>query len=257
MAFNFEALLVTLTLLTGAIWAWDKWRRKTDAQHAAQDEENVAWWLDLSRSLFPVILAVLVIRSFIVEPFRIPSGSMIPTLYAGDFILVNKFAYGLRLPAVHTKFLDLNEPERGDVAVFRYPVNPAQDYIKRVIGLPGDHIVYRDKQLLINGEPIPQVSLGVYAGPESEPGARLMQEQLAGDFHSIVLQRQALDLDFEYVVPEGSYFVLGDNRDRSSDSRFWGPVPEENLVGRAFVVWMSWNPDANRINWSRIGSRIQ
>ncbi len=257
MAFNFEVLLVALTLLTGAIWAWDKWRRRQDPPPPKDEEAEVPWWLDLSRSLFPVIVAVLIIRSFIAEPFRIPSGSMIPTLFAGDFSLVNKFSYGLRVPAMHRRFLELGEPSRGDVAVFRYPVNPAQDYIKRVIGVPGDRIVYRDKQLFVNGEPQPQVELGPYTGPEREAGAQLLQEQLGAKVYGIVLHPHSLELDFEYVVPPQQYFVLGDNRDRSSDSRFWGPVPEENLVGRAFIVWMSWNPERKRINWSRIGERIQ
>jgi signal peptidase I len=256
MGFDFETLLVALTLLTGAIWAWDKARgkRRTLAEGA---EATVPWWLDLSRSLFPVILAVLVIRSFIVEPFRIPSGSMIPTLFSGDFILVNKFAYGLRLPALRTKVAELGEPARGDVAVFRYPVQPTQDYIKRIIGVPGDHVVYRDKQLYINGERVPQVPVGVYTGPEHEPGAQIKREQLSAAEYQVVLHAQSLDLNFEYRVPARNYFVLGDNRDRSSDSRFWGPVPEENLVGKAFLIWMSWDPERNRINWARIGDRIR
>jgi signal peptidase I len=261
MSLDFELLLVVLTIVTGVVWAWDKWQRRKSGQPAAQAEEagltQLAWWVDLSRSLFPVILAVLVIRSFIFEPFRIPSGSMIPTLFDGDFILVNKFSYGLRLPVVHDEILDLGEPERGDVVVFRYPLNPAQDYIKRVVGLPGDRIAYRDKQLYINGEPVPQTLVGRYRGPEQESGALLKREQLGDAEHPIVIHTGSPDRDFEYVVPPDNYFVMGDNRDRSSDSRFWGTVPSRNLVGKAFLIWMSWNPDALRINWQRIGDRIR
>lgn len=254
MAFDFELLLVLLTLVTGVIWGWDRWRNRR--QPAAQGDEKVPWWLDLSRSLFPVILAVLVIRAFIVEPFRIPSGSMIPTLFSGDFILVNKFSYGLRLPVLHNEIVDLGEPERGDVTVFRFPLNPNQDYIKRVIGLPGDHIVYRDKHLYINGELMNQLLLGRYMGPEAEPDALLKRELLGDDEHPIVLHTGSEDRAFDYTVPANSYFVMGDNRDRSSDSRYWGPVPEANLVGKAFLIWMSWDADAFRVNWSRIGDSI-
>lgn len=260
MTFDFETLLVLLTFVTGAIWAWDRWWRRANegAEETAKEGSGapVPWWIDLSRSLFPVILAVLVIRSFIVEPFRIPSGSMIPTLYAGDFILVNKFAYGLRLPAVRKKVVETGEPERGDVVVFRYPVDPRIDYIKRVVGLPGDQIVYRSRQLFINGEAVPQVRIGPYVGPESEPGATRLEEYLSDPAHQIVLHRGAPVVDFELEVPPGQYFVLGDHRDRSSDSRYWGFVDEELLVGRAFRIWMSWDPQRNRINWSRIGDRI-
>lgn len=254
MAFDFETLLVILTLLTGVIWAWDKWRRRGEPAKRADEEP---WWLDLSRSLFPVILAVLVIRSFIVEPFRIPSGSMIPTLYSGDFILVNKFAYGVRLPAVHAKFLDTGEPERGDVAVFRFPVDPRQDYIKRIVGVPGDHIIYHDKHLYINGELVPQTQLGPYRGAEPVPGGQLRREHLGEEGHMMVVVPAAESIDIEYTVPPRHYFVLGDNRDRSADSRYWGPVPEGNLVGKAFMVWMSWNPQERNVNWGRIGQQIE
>jgi signal peptidase I len=262
MSLNFELLLVVLTAVTGAVWAWDGWRRRksgrgpTDGAEEAGPAE-LAWWVDLSRSLFPVILAVLVIRSFIVEPFRIPSGSMIPTLFDGDFILVSKFSYGLRLPVLHSEILDLGEPERGDVAVFRYPRDPSQDYIKRVVGLPGDTIVYRNKHLFINGEPVPQLALGRYTGPEQEGDALLKREWLGDVTHPIVIHTWSPDREFEYQVPPGHYFVMGDNRDRSSDSRFWGPVPVGNMVGRAFLIWMSWNPEALGINWERIGNRIR
>lgn len=258
MGVDFELLLVILTLVTGLVWGWDKWRRRGQ-RHVATEEppRGLAWWVDLASSLFPVILAVVVVRSFIVEPFRIPSGSMIPTLYNGDFILVNKFSYGIRLPVLHKEIISTGKPQRGDVMVFRYPLNPSQDYIKRVIGLPGDHIVYHDKQLYINGEPIEQLELGPYRGPEQALDAVLRRELLFDTPHPIVVHRNSTDRSFSYVVPEGSYFVMGDNRDRSSDSRFWGPVPAENLVGKAFLIWMSWNPDEFGINWERIGNRIR
>jgi len=255
MPFDFELMLVVLIGGTGIVWAWDAWRRRRGK--AATGEGQVAWWIDLSRSLFPVILAVLVIRSFLLEPFRIPSGSMIPTLYDGDFILVNKFSYGLRLPVIHTKILPLGQPERGDVVVFRYPLNPNQDYIKRIIGLPGDHVAYRDKQVYLNGKPVPLTRIGAYTGPDQDGPALQLMESLGDSEHPIVLHTEADSRGFEYVVPEGHYFVMGDNRDRSSDSRFWGPVPERNLVGKAFLVWMSWSPSAFRINWERIGDRIR
>lgn len=262
MGLDFELLLVVLTAVTGLVWAFDVLRRRAggaEAAELAQDAgpSKLAWWIDLSRSLFPVILAVLVIRSFIVEPFRIPSGSMIPTLFDGDFILVNKFTYGIKLPVVHNEVLDLGEPERGDVVVFRYPLNPSQDYIKRVVGLPGDQIAYRDKHLYVNGQLIRQMELGRYTGPEQEPGAVVKREWLGDVEHPIVIHTGSPDREFTYEVPPGSYFVMGDNRDRSSDSRFWGPVPSRNLVGKAFLIWMSWNPEGFGINWERIGDTIR
>jgi signal peptidase I len=216
--------------------------------------ENVSWWVDLSRSLFPVILIVLIIRSFIVEPFRIPSGSMVPTLLTGDFILVNKFAYGLRLPVSHHKLVPVGEPERGDVAVFRYPLDPSQDYIKRIVGLPGDRISYRDKRLYINGKLAEQQPLGEWSGREP---AQVREERLGELSHSILVHGNSSGQEFDYRVPAASYFVMGDNRDRSSDSRFWGAVPEDHLVGQAFLIWMSWDAENTSIHWRRIGDTIQ
>lgn len=257
MYFGFEALLVLLTFVTGVIWLWDRWQRRRLRRRGEEvleaREKTVSWWVDLARSLFPVILAVLLIRSFIVEPFRIPSGSMIPTLLPGDFILVNKFAYGLRLPVVHTLILGIGKPDRGDVAVFRYPKNPSQDYIKRVIGLPGDIVHYEHKKLYINGELVPQELIGRYP---PEPAAILKMEHLEGADHKILLYPNAPSGSFTFRVPEGEYFVMGDNRDRSSDSRYWGTVPAENLVGKAFLIWMSWDWEDNGIRWSRIGNAI-
>lgn len=256
MGFDFELLLVVLTLVTGVVWAWDRWRSRGRVKEE-RAAETVPWWIDLSRSLFPVIIAVLVIRSFLLEPFRIPSGSMIPTLFDGDFILVNKFTYGLRLPVLHYEVVDFGEPERGDVAVFRYPRDPNQDYIKRVIGLPGDRIVYRNKHLYVNGKLMKQLLLGRYLGPGAEPDSVLRREWLGELEHPILTHTDSESIEFEYTVPADSYFVMGDNRDRSSDSRYWGPVPAGNLVGKAFFIWMSWNPEAFRVNWDRIGERIR
>lgn len=258
MHFDFEALLVLLTLLTGVVWGWDRWRHR-GRQSTPEDEgvgsaANVSWWVDLCRSLFPVILIVLIIRSFVVEPFRIPSGSMVPTLLTGDFILVNKFAYGLRLPVIHNRVVPIGDPERGDVAVFRYPLNESQDYIKRIVGLPGDLVAYRDKRLYINGKLAEQNPAGPWRGPDP---AVVKKEDLGTVSHEILVHRNHPAQDFEYRVPAESYFVMGDNRDRSSDSRFWGAVPADNLVGQAFLIWMSWDSEATSVHWSRIGSGIE
>ncbi len=243
---DFELVLVLLTAVSGVIWIYDRLRRKSRPAGA-----KVPWLVDLGRSLFPVILIVLVIRSFVVEPFRIPSGSMLPTLEAGDFILVSKFGYGLRLPVTHQLIAPIGDPERGDVAVFRYPVDPAQDYIKRIIGMPGDTIGYVNKRLVINGQTVPVESMGAWIQDEDFTRFR---ERLAGDWHEAMVHSRASAPDFSFTVPEGHYFVMGDNRDRSSDSRFWGPVPRDHLVGRAFLIWMSWNGGPN---WSRIGDVIR
>jgi len=215
--------------------------------------------VEYARSFFPVLLLILLFRSFIAEPFKIPSGSMMPTLLVGDFILVNKFAYGLRLPVLDKKILAVGEPERGDVFVFRYPQNPKEDYIKRVIGLPGDEITYRNKTLFVNGVEVAETDLGNYVGP-SEPGrnlgnARVLQEKLGEVEHRILeIPNTWIGHEGSWTVPAGHYFAMGDNRDSSADSRFWGFVPEENLVGRAFMIWMNWN---NGIDFSRIGTVIR
>jgi signal peptidase I len=277
MDFDFALLLVVLTALTGVIWLLDRLllaparRRRAEAlenleslapeeRRARADEAlHEPLLVEYARSFFPVILAILVFRSFIAEPFKIPSGSMMPTLLVGDFILVNKFAYGLRLPVLNTRILDIGEPKRGDVFVFRYPENPKEDYIKRVIGLPGDEITYRDKTLYVNGKQIPESYLGPYTGP-SEPnrsmaGAEVKLENLDGVEHRI-MQLPMVNVGHEgtWHVPEGEYFAMGDNRDNSADSRFWGFVPEANLVGRAFVIWMNWN---NGPGFGRIGQTIK
>jgi len=278
MNFDFPAIMVTAVFVTGIIWGLDilLWAPKRRAaadmlsgQSSTRTDENIEQvkekvlkepvFVEYSRSLFPVILAVLILRSFLVEPFRIPSGSMMPTLLAGDFILVNKFSYGIRLPVLNSKIISVGEPERGDVVVFRYPKDPSTDYIKRVIGVPGDRIAYYNKQLFINGEPAVQTGMGVYEGigvGVSMAGVQLRNEQLTGVDHNILIDPGKGTVEGEFRVPQGEYFVMGDNRDNSNDSRYWGFVPEENLVGKAFMIWMNWDSSAGGVTWKRIGSDI-
>jgi signal peptidase I len=275
MNFDFPALLVGATLFTGIAWAMDAVflapRRRQKAASlvqggAAQESDQVAvalkepTWIEYCKSFFPVILAVLLLRSFLVEPFRIPSGSMMPTLLVGDFILVNKFAYGIRLPVLNTKIIDIDEPKRGDVVVFRYPKDPSVDYIKRVVGLPGDTIRYANKVVYVNGQPVGQVPAGVYLGKGSGvsmSGASTRREQLGDVQHDILVMPRTPGVEGQYKVGEGEYFVMGDNRDNSNDSRYWGTVPEENFVGKAFRIWMNWDGANGGIDWDRIGMKIQ
>jgi len=246
--------MVILVVITGIIWLIDSlfWA----PQRVKEQKEPLA--VEYARSFFPIILVVLVIRSFIAEPFRIPSGSMLPTLHIGDFILVNKFAYGIRLPVINNKILETGEPERGDVVVFRYPKNPNVDYIKRVIGLPGDKIGYFNKTVYINGEMVAQEAKRKELELISLVPARneLRYEDLAGAGHDILVDPDRRLIEGETVVPEGEYFVMGDNRDNSNDSRFWGTVPEANLVGKAFFIWMSWDWNSGGIVWQRLGNSI-
>ncbi len=254
MNFDFALILVLATAATGAIWALDRYslapkRRAKLAAAQAQVEGDLPaetvemlsrepGWIDTGRSMFPVLALVLLVRSFLVEPFQIPSGSMLPTLNIGDFILVNKYHYGLRLPVLNSKIVPMNEPKRGDVMVFRYPREPSINYIKRVIGVPGDKIRYVDKTLYINGE---EQNLTLMAQlPPSQPTQFLQREQLGKVSHEIYQDLQRPRIDGEVTVPEGQYFVMGDNRDNSNDSRVWGFVPDELLVGRAFAVWVFW-----------------
>tara|TARA_R110000787_G_scaffold57667_17_gene131612 strand:- start:286 stop:1074 length:789 start_codon:yes stop_codon:yes gene_type:complete len=256
--FDFAVLLTVLTVLTGLGWLLDKFWLGPKRRSLIEGEDKPGWLIDFSRSFFPVILAVLLLRSFVAEPFRIPSGSMIPTLLIGDFILVNKFSYGLRDPVFHTRFLGNGKPERGDVVVFRWPNDPSVDYIKRMVGLPGDHIVYRDKVLYVNGEALEQTPDGVVAVTGLPGGAAYrLKENLENHEHHIIVDPDAPTENFEFTVPEGQYFAMGDNRDGSYDSRRWGTVPERNLVGKAFFVWMSWDGSIMRPNLSRIGTRIR
>ncbi|AOK58641.1 signal peptidase I [Burkholderia ubonensis] len=292
---NFALILFVLVALTGVAWVADKMvflpqrRRAADAAVDAFDlqqsridkryaDENAVqtrsklrdeklrqpWWLEYTASFFPVILAVFVVRSFIVEPFKIPSGSMVPTLLVGDFILVNKFDYGLRMPVTNTKLTQGRPLERGDVVVFRYPKDESVDYIKRVIGLPGDTVAYQDKQLTINGKPVPEAPLADYFDEERQNYAKQFEESLGGRKNAI-LNNPAVPpfvmgaYDYPYrdnctynsrgvicKVPAGHYFMMGDNRDNSADSRYWGFVPDQNIVGRAFFIWMNFG-DLKRI----------
>ncbi len=275
MNFDFPTLLVLGTAITGLVWALDAmlWAprrraRVTELVAAGVSQEQSEYReaakepviVEYSRSFFPIILAVLLLRAFLVEPFRIPSGSMMPTLLIGDFILVNKFAYGLRLPVVHNRILDVGEPQRGDVMVFRFPKDPSTDYIKRVVGVPGDHLAYHNRVLFVNGKPLKQVDIGPYTGTDGEAmmtGLRQRVEELDSIEHKILVRPGAPSWEGEFVVPEGQYFVMGDNRDNSNDSRYWGTVPEENLVGKAFMIWMNWDTENTGIGWERIGRKIE
>ena len=279
MHFDFPTIMVLAVLVTGIIWALDVWlwapKRKeqvsdlldqggelTEEQFDQKKEKlfKEPVIVEYSRSLFPVILIVLILRSFLIEPFRIPSGSMMPTLLDGDFILVNKFTYGIRLPVLNKKVIEIGEPQRGDVAVFRYPKDPKVDYIKRVIGLPGDKIVYRNKKLYINGKFMRLTDFGRYEASGvgiTMAGAQMLEEDLQQAKHNILIDHDRPVLNMEYTVGEGEYFVMGDNRDNSNDSRFWGTVPEQNLVGRAFMIWMNWDSTNNGVTWSRIGQSIE
>ena len=265
---NFALLMLVLLVVTGAVWMLDLLVLR---KHRGRDAGE-PWWVEYPKSFFPIILLVFLLRSFLVEPFKIPSGSMIPTLLVGDFILVNKFTYGIRLPVINRKIIDINQPRRGEVMVFRYPENPTLDYIKRVVGVPGDHVEYRNKRLSINGALLPVEAVEDFQyldGGLSFVNAMRFRETLGEHRHSIIVNPEAPPLqlagvrqfpqrencdynerEFSCVVPPGHYFMMGDNRDSSSDSRYWGFVPEENIVGKAFLVW--WNFGELK----RIGNRI-
>jgi signal peptidase I len=254
---GFNLVLTVLTLVTGAVWLLDKLWLGRGRRSAGAVESQPGPFVDFCVSLFPVIFAVFVLRSFVVEPFRIPSGSMNPTLYDGDFILVNKFGYGLRCPVGNCKLLNVGEPQRGDVVVFRYPArsdadpNHGNDFIKRVVGVPGDHIQYLDKTLSVNGQKIDVQPAGVF--PEDGISQRFT-EDLTGIQHNILMNPGQPSPEVDLTVPPGHYFMMGDNRDGSNDSRYWGFVPEENLKGRAILIWMSWH---NGPALSRFGRMIR
>jgi signal peptidase I len=264
---DFAAVLLLAAVITGLIWLYDasfaRKRRTSDVP------EPVV--VDMARAFFPVIVVVFLIRSFWVEPFKIPSGSMKPTLLVGDFILVNKYTYGIRLPVVNKKVIDINPIKRGDVVVFRYPANPNVDYIKRVVGTPGDRVVYRNKRLTVNDEVAPIQPSGYYTDAELNY-LRLptYSEKLGDHTHQmmVVPAQPPVDLaqvqqfanrgnceynddGFSCTVPAGHYFMMGDNRDQSSDSRYWGFVPDDHVKGRAFLVWMNFG------DFKRIGNGIE
>jgi signal peptidase I len=264
MTFGIESALVLATLLSGVAWLFDwLWLRRR--RPAGRGEPLT---IEYARSFFPIFLIVLLLRSFVVEPFRIPSGSMMPTLLVGDFILVNKYAYGLRLPVTKTKIWDNEDPERGDVVVFRFPLDARTDYIKRVVGLPGDRVSYRNKTLYLNGEAQPVETVGPYQ-PEGSgvraTGSIEGVEKLGAIEHAVLINPFVPDFSRnctflghqEVVVPEDHFFVMGDNRDDSNDGRCWGFVPEANLVGKAFVIWFSWDwQRPGFMAWGRLGNLI-
>lgn len=293
---NFALLLFLATCVTGVYWLAERFyflpqRQKAAAQldaeyvqrreqlrqqGIAQVDTDVSegrnrilaqpWWLDWTAGLFPVIIAVFCLRSFLFEPFKIPSGSMIPTLLVGDLILVNKFHYGVRLPVLNTKIIDGHTPQRGDVMVFRYPPKPSLDYIKRVVGVPGDEVAYLNKRLTINGQAVETTALPEFFDEDVMRYFKQYEEKLGDKPHRLLNDddRPAFvpgvdDFAFKQnchysvqgvvcKVPEGHYFMMGDNRDNSLDSRYWGFVPDKNIVGKAFFVWMNFG------SLKRIGS---
>ncbi|MBP8013467.1 MAG: signal peptidase I [Acinetobacter sp.] len=272
MDFDFNLILVPATLFFIAVWLLDKFVLKQRATKGRGNENFIITW---AYDFWPVLAVVMVLRSFLYEPFNIPSDSMVPTLETGDFILVNKFEYGVRLPIINSKIIDVGSPERGEVAVFRYPPQPSISYIKRIVGLPGDHIVYDHGQLSINGEKVSKTPIQFSRDKDSldTPASIYHQETLGKhtftmrELEGVNVARQAPFLNYvdngkysaenglywEVKVPEDHYFAMGDNRDQSADSRFWGFVPEENLTGRAFYIWMHKEPGFNLPSFSRNG----
>ena len=262
---DFSLLLVIATTISGLIWCLDSviFKRRRVALESefssGQKYRSEPILVEYARSFFPVLFLVLVLRSFLFEPFRIPSGSMMPTLLDGDFIFVSKFSYGLRLPVINTKIFDIGEPARGDVVVFRLPADPSINYIKRVVGLPGDVVVYEsaDKELSINGEVVSLELIGDYEG---NPGIQISRESLGDQEHDLLHIRSRFSPGGTYVVPEGHYFVMGDNRDISQDSRFESVrfIPEYHMVGKALRIWMNWRwPGDGGPRWGRIGQSIE
>lgn len=275
---DFSALMLLLLVVSGLLWAFDhrlgrprRRRRSEEAARAGNPEQAARASrepviVEYARAFFPVILVVFVLRAFIVEPFRIPSGSMLPGLLPGDFILVSKSSYGVRLPVLNVRAVGSATPARGDVVVFRYPAEPSVNYIKRMVGLPGDRIVYRDRKITVNGRPMEQEAAEPYMLRDAGQGLIQMyrwRETLGDVKHEILTIAAGDGPVLEFQVPDGHYFVLGDNRDRSNDSRYWGFVPDSHLVGRAFMIWFSWDMMAPRgwfwekILWKRIGKTIE
>ena len=258
--FNLEVLLVGITLFSALVILIHSLLRRGKPKQSRIDNPIL---VDYAKSFFPILFIVLTVRSFVAEPFRIPSGSMIPTLEIGDFILVKKYSYGVRLPITHKKILDVGSPKRGDVVVFRYPSDPKVNYIKRLIGLPEDEIEYtQDKKLIINGDAVVYQSDGLYLSDNRfgrEVNVPKLKEILSADVvHDLINFPRKNRSQGKWIVPEGQYFMMGDNRDNSSDSRFWGFVPEKHLVGKASLVWLHWNMQegGDGFQASRIGTTV-
>lgn len=253
ISFDFPLFLTALVILTGimAIINFFFFRKQGEMTRT-----KMAWFFEYGRSFFPALLLVWIIRSFIVQPYRVPTGSLEPTVMPGDFIVVKQFSYGLRLPVTQKKIWETGEPKRGDIALFYWPIDPSVRYVKRVIGLPGDHVVYKDKVLTINGKTMSQEEVG--PDMNEEPGeipqpVMRKRENLDGIMHNIFVSKHGGDdKSFDITVPANQYFMMGDNRDSSYDSRYWGFVPEANLIGRAFGVWLSWDSNNKSLRWSRM-----
>jgi signal peptidase I len=263
---DFAFILFVALVVTGVIWLLDKvWlgprrheKNRRDNSGQAPEHARDPMLVEYAKAFFPVILIVFVLRSFIAEPFRIPSGSMLPTLNIGDFILVNKFSYGVRLPVANVKVVDLDDPARGDIMVFRFPHDPKMHFVKRVVGLPGDTVETRGGELFINGKRMKHTADGQYEfknGYKRDVKLDKLVEDLGGVEHDILIDRGRRSQDIKQVVPDGHYFVMGDNRNYSNDSRYWGFVPDENVVGKAFFIWFAWDSaNGGGVNWSRIGT---
>lgn len=252
---NLPLLFVVLTTLTGVIVALEKfvWRARRDT--ALGEGATPPPWVDFSQAFFPVLAVILVLRSFVFEPYRIPSESMLPTLLIGDFVVVSKYSYGLRLPVTNTLIVETGAPQRGDVAVFRKPGQPGINFIKRVVGVPGDRIEYKNHVLTVNGEPVSLDGAGEFSNDDNRG---LVFDEAFGEREHQILVQSARSGSFSYTVGEDCYFMMGDNRDRSHDSRFpdIGCIPSDNLVGRATRIWMSWRW-LQMPRWGRIGDKIQ
>lgn len=263
MFIDFLNILALITIFAGLIYLIDViWRavRKTDLPTDEKGRKKHPIIIDYARSFFPILLIVLLIRAFIVQPYRVPTGSLEPTIMPGDLILVTQYNYGLVLPIWEKKFVDIDEPKTGQIALFRWPVNPSLTFVKRVIGVPGDHISYINKVLYINGKKATQTFVKnteeVSDSGQTFP-AKEYEEDLGGVKHDIYIQPDTTSRDFkDLVVPEGMYFMMGDNRDDSDDSRFWGFVPANNFIGKAVLIWMSWDSQNNSIRWNRIGQGL-
>ena len=249
---NFALFLLAVSVMTGAIYLLDLFVLAKKRKHGKKPPR----WVEYARSFFPIFFTVLLVRSFVLEPFRIPSGSLEPTLLVGDFLIVNKFIYGLRLPVFEKKVLAIQSPKGGDIVVFRWPPNPKLDFIKRVIGVPGDVIQYHHKILTVNGQEAKQDFVQYTTDESSGNPVAEYREHLNGVTHAIYRRADVSGVDFEITVPPNSYFVMGDNRDDSADSRYWGFVNDNYLRGKAMLTWMSWDNKQWTIRWKRLGRII-